>query len=618
MRLIFTLLFVLGASSLLAQTERWQQRVKYEMDIDFDVETHQFTGNQRLTYFNQSPDTLDRVFYHLYLNAFQPGSAMDVRANAQEDSDYRVRERIAKLRPKERGFQKVRSLTQDGTPLSFHIEGTILEVELAKAVLPGDSTILDMEFMAQVPVLVRRNGRNNREGVDYSMGQWYPKMCNYDYQGWHANPYIAREFYGIFGDFDVTIHIDRDYVVAATGYLQNPQEVGHGYEEEGLPLQIPDGEKLSWHFFAPDVHDFVWAADPDYKHSRLARENGLTLHFFYLKDGNNLEEWARLPKAADLVFTYLNERYGQYPYKQFSIIQGGDGGMEYPMATPITGNRNYGSLVGVSVHEIIHSWYPMVLGTNESLYSWMDEGFTTYVSQETMNYLMSLGIFPGHGPKDNPMGPIYAGYINLIRSGLEEPLSIHADHFQTNYAYGQASYDKGAVFLHQLSYITGMNAFRKGMLRYFENWKFRHPNVNDFIREMEKASGIELDWYKEYFVNTTLYPDYGIDELRPLRKESVLTLIRHGAMPMPIDVKVTTRDGKEHLFYIPLDIMRAEKERESKDMEWIVAEDWMWVAPRYELKLPFRIGRIRSVEIDPSLRLADVDRSDNRREAPWN
>jgi hypothetical protein len=404
--------------------------------------------------------------------------------------------------------------------------------------------------------------------------------------------------------------------VAATGYLQNPQEVGHGYEQEGLPLELPEGNKLSWRFFAPQVNDFVWAADPGYRHTRLERPDGLTLHFFYRQDGPNQEEWARLPLYMDTVFNYLNRHYGPYPYLQYSFIQGGDGGMEYPMATLITGNRSLGSLVGVSVHELVHSWYPMVMGTNEALYAWMDEGFTSYVSTEVMNYLRQLGMFPGQTARANPYSSLYAGYVNLIKSGLEEPMSMHADHFQTNYAYGQAAYDKGGVFLHQLSYITGMEAFRKGMLAYYDTWQFKHPNANDFIRVMEQVSGMELDWYREYFVNTTLWPDYAIESLLagPQPGSSLLRLNRLGAMPMPVDVAVLTRDGVTHHFTIPLDIMRGSKQEE-QGLSFTVAPDWMWVAPVYELALPFPAQQIKSIEIDPSMRLADVDRSNNRLDA---
>ena len=619
MRLLLFLPALLLTFPTFGQSDRWQQGVRYEMDIDFDIKTHIFAGKQRLTYINRSPDTLGKVFYHLYFNAFQPGSAMDVRSRNMPDPDYRVLDRIFLLKPEQTGYQKIISLKQDGQPLSWTVEGTILEVDLARPIAAGDSVLFEMEFEAQVPLLIRRSGRDNTEGIAYSMGQWYPKICQYDYQGWHANPYVAREFYGVFGDFDVTIHMDSTYIVAATGYLQNPLEVGHGYEEKGEELKLPKGGKLTWHFLAPNVNDFMWAADPDYIHARRTRHDGTVLHFFYQKDCPNIEEWEHLPAAMDTVFSFLNERCGQYPYRQFSFIQGGDGGMEYPMATLITGNRPFASLVGVSVHEVLHAWYPMAMGTNELLYGWMDEGFSIYFSDEAMNFLRAKGFLPGQTPRENVHAPTYAGYINLVKSGLEEPMIVHGDHFQTNYAYGQAAYDKGAVFLHQLSYVIGDSVFRKGMLDYFHTWKFRHPNANDFVRCMEKASGMELDWYKEYFLQSTLSPDYGISALRPGNdSSSVLVLKRIGPMPMPVDVKIGTSDGKTQLYTIPLDIMRGAKKEEGPGRSLIVAPDWMWVQPVYELKLPFRADKILSVEIDPEMKMADINRADNVRKAPWN
>jgi hypothetical protein len=216
--LVFFLLPLFAA----AQPDRWQQHVNYEMNIDVNAEKNQYTGFQKLVYTNNSPDTLDKVFYHLYFNAFQPGSMMDVRSRNLPDPDGRVRDRISKLTPDEIGYIKVNNLTCNGTALRFETNETILEVTLNEPVLPGASAVFEMEWDAQVPLQIRRSGRDNREGVRLSMAQWYPKLCEYDYQGWHANPYIAREFYGVWGDFDVTIAIDKNYLVAAGGYLQNP------------------------------------------------------------------------------------------------------------------------------------------------------------------------------------------------------------------------------------------------------------------------------------------------------------------------------------------------------------------------------------------------------------
>ena len=508
-KLKLTVAFFLFAATMMAQSaDRWQQRAEYVMDIDFDIKTHQFKGKQKIVYTNNSPDVLNKVFYHLYFNAFQPGSMMDVRSRTITDPDRRVGDRISKLSESEIGYHKISSFMQDGKKCNYHVEGTILEVELATPISPNSKTTLVMEFDSQVPVQVRRSGRDSREGVNYSMSQWYPKLSEYDYQGWHANPYVGREFHGVWGDFEVNITIDRSMTIGATGFLENWSDIGRGYEPEGVAVKPMKGDKFTWKFKAENVHDFVWGADDNYKHTKTVRDDGLTIHYFFIPSEKTNENWAMLPKAMDAAFNFVNKKFGKYPYKQYSFIQGGDGGMEYPQATLITGHRSYGSLVGVSVHELMHSWYQMALGTNESLYAWMDEGFTSYTSDDVMNYLAAEGLLPGATPKDDPHAGDFIGYANIAKSGLEEPLSTHADHFNTNYAYSVASYVKGAVFLNQMRYIIGQKAFDKGMLEYYDTWKFKHPNDNDFVRVMEKVSGLELDWYREYWVNTTHTVDY--------------------------------------------------------------------------------------------------------------
>lgn len=609
--LTHTLLFVSFLPVLgFAQADRWQQAISYRMDIDFDVKRHQFTGEQTLTYTNNSPDTLGKVFYHLYFNAFQPGSMMDMRSRTIRDPDSRVADRIQALTEDEMGYLRVNKLTQNGQAVSYETVGTILEVDLAKPIQPGEQVVFAMTFEGRVPVQIRRSGRDNEEGIAYSMSQWYPKMAEYDYQGWHANPYVGREFYGVWGDFDVRITIDKDYIVGATGYLRNPEEIGYGYTDGEVNRC---GNKITYHFEAPRVHDFVWAADPDYEHTTYTREDGTVLHFFFQPGERTSDAWARLPAIMDKAFDFINRNYGQYPYEQYSFIQGGDGGMEYPMATLITGERGLPSLVGVSVHELMHSWYQMVLATNESLYAWMDEGFTSYASREVMNHLRAEGLLPGVAVEDPQLNG-YPGFIGFLRSGLEEPLSTHADHFTTNAAYGVASYTKGAIFLHQLNYIMGEETFDRAMPRYFDVWKFKHPNANDFIRVMEKESGLELDWFKEYWVNTTHTIDYGIASVtnggEGRRPAAQVRLEKIGPMPMPLDVRVTLKDGTTRDYTIPLRMMRGAKTEEG-GVGYEVREDWPWTHPEYVLSLDVPVEELSKVEIDASGRLLDVNREDN-------
>lgn len=610
----FFCLFILTIQFVEAQPERWQQRVQYKMDIDFDVIKHQFNGIQIIKYTNNSPDTLERIFYHLYFNAFQPGSMMDVRSRTISDPDPRVDDRIFNLTAEEIGFHKISALSQDGIPLKFEMVETILEVTLAKPLLPGKTTSLEMSFSSQVPKQIRRSGRNNDEGIDYSMAQWYPKLCEYDYQGWHANPYVGREFYGVWGDFDVTLRIDAKYMVGGTGYLQNPEQIGKGYSQNSVTPKPDKNGKLSWHFLAPNVHDFLWAADPDYTHTSFKRADGLTLHFYYQSNDKTKDNWEALPAIMDKAFDYINKNFGQYDYKQYSFIQGGDGGMEYPMATLITGERNIGSLVGVAVHELMHSWYQMMLATNESLYAWMDEGFTSYASSRVMQYLIENKILMPGRVAANPQAGNYAGYFNLAKSGFEEPLSTHADHFQTNRAYGLAAYSKGSVFLAQLEYVLGKPIFDQALLRYFYTWKGKHPNVNDFIRVFEKSSQLELDWYKEYLYHTTFTIDYAIQNVSSKDNNTIITLERKGKVPMPVDVVITKKDGTKVGYTIPLQIMRGAKGADLPGINWIVSSDWAWTNPQYSLNLPVKIEDVLTIEIDPSERMADIERINN----VWN
>lgn len=583
----------------------WQQRVEYEMNINMDVESHRFTGDQKLTYYNNSPDTLDRVYYHLYFNAFQPGSMMDIRSLTIQDPDQRVKDRISKLSPEETGYQHVLSLKQDGKEISHKVSGTILEVWLNEPILPGKNTVFTMTFEGQVPLQVRRSGRDNAEGIDYSMAQWYPKLAEYDLRGWHANPYVGREFHGVWGDFDVKITIDSSYTIAGTGILQNPNKIGHGYQDEDKEVSSSK-ETLTWHFIAENVHDFMWAADPDYTHAKAQVPGGPMLHFFYQKNEETTGNWQKLQEYMVKAVPFMNDKFGEYPYPVYSFIQGGDGGMEYPMATLITGNRNLNSLVGVSVHEMFHSWYQGVLATNESLYPWMDEGFTSFASSITMQYLMNPE------SNENPHGGSYRAYFAQASSGNEEPLTTHSDMYHTNSSYGTNAYSKGAVFLNQLGYVIGQENLMKGLRRYYNEWKFKHPTDLDLIRVMEKVSGIELDWYLMNFVYTTNQVDYAINHVIETNGETLVTLSRVKDMMMPIDLYVEYKDGTTEIYYIPLRMMRSEKPVENLEVSRITMEPWPWTYPEYSLKISRPLNDIRKITIDPTERLADINRENNQ------
>ncbi len=584
-------------------TPYWQQHVDYTMKIDMDVDKFQYKGTQELVYTNNSPDTLYQVFYHLYFNAFQPGSEMDERSRDLPDPDPRVMDRISKLTPETIGFLKVSSLSQNGTSLTYKTEGTVLEVNLNKPILPGEKVNFSMEFNGQVPDQIRRSGRNSKENVALSMTQWYPKMAEYDFEGWHAHPYIAREFHGVWGNFDVTIDIDKDYILGATGYLQNPQEIGYGYEKPNTKVNRK-GKKLSWHFNAPNVHDFAWTADPDYIHDVVEVPNGPTLHFLYKNKKEYIDNWKDLqPKTVELM-QFFSDKVGKYPYDQYSVLQGGDGGMEYAMCTLITGERKFASLVGVTAHEMAHSWFQHILATNEAKHEWMDEGFTTYISTLAMNEVMKQN-------NPNSLRGIYKGYMQLALSGIEQPQTTHADRYAHNSAYGASAYSKGAVFLSQLGYIIGEENLAKTLKRYFNEWKFKHPTPNDFKRIAEKISGLQLDWYLTDWTKTTNTIDYGIKETIEKEKTTQVILERMGLMPMPVDLYVEYKDNTVESFYIPLRMMRGQKENPIPSMKRTILPDWPWAKPTYSVQLSKPKSEIKTISIDITGTMADVNPGNN-------
>jgi hypothetical protein len=601
MKFLPVFLFVALTTAVSAQDYRWQQRVEYNMNVNLNTQNHKLTGDQKLVYYNNSPDTLTKVYYHLFFNAFQPGSMMDVRSRNIADPDRRVMDRISKLGPDEIGYQHIQSLKQDGKAATYKVNGTILEVTLAKPILPKTKTTFEMTFEAQVPVQIRRSGRDNREGISYSMTQWYPKLAEYDHQGWHAYQYVAREFHGVWGDFDVKITLDPKFVIGGTGKLQNPEAVGHGYEKAGTTVKRPKGD-LTWHFSAKDVIDFAWTADPDYTHEIQQVPNGPELHFFYQKNEKTANTWKNMQPVAVKVFQFLSSTFGKYPFDTYSIIQGGDGGMEYPMCTLILGEGSQAGLNGVMAHEVAHSWYQMTLASNEALYSWMDEGFTDFASDEALNSITN---------QPNTHAGSYASYFGLVSSGLQEVASQHSDHYNTNRAYSTAAYSMGAVFLQQLKYLIGDEAFYKGMKRYYNTWKMKHPEPNDFVRIMEKVSGQQLHWYYRYWIQTTKRIDYGVGSVTEVNGNTLVELQRIGEFPMPIDLLVTYKDGSKELFYIPLNEQLGVKPIEDKNLKRTTLADWPWVYPTYNVQLNRKSGEIQSIEIDANQRLADINRKNN-------
>jgi len=599
----YILAFWMGLTSLCSQNnfEYWQQHVDYTMDVKMDVNTFNYGGTQKLIYTNNSPDELDQVFYHLFYNAFQPGSEMDVRSITIADADSRVGDRISKLQKDDFGFLNIVSLTQNKVPLKHTVAGTVLEVQLNNPIKSGESATFEMTFEGQVPPVIRRSGKNSSEGVALSMAQWYPKMAEYDFEGWHADPYISREFHGVWGNFDVKLTLDKNYTVGGTGYLQNPNEIGHGY---GIKEKKNDSDLLTWHFVAPNVHDFTWAADPNFIHDTLQVPNGPMLHFLYKKSLKRkyTKHWKDLQIPTSEIMQYYSKNVGKYPYEQYSVIQGGDGGMEYGMCTLITGERSFESLLGVTAHEIGHTWFQFLMASNESKHPWLDEGFAEYTCTLIENTILGV-------ETSEPMKRHFNRYFELALSGIEQPMSTHADRFAYNNSYSISTYSKGALVLAQLRYIIGEENFWDTLKKYYNDWAFKHPTPNNFIRCAEKISGLELEWFLTDWTQTTNTIDYGVKNAVALEGQTVITLERIGLMPMPVEVQLLMKDGSKKEYYIPLQMMRGEKPLRNNET---LLKDWAWAYPEYRFSVDVNLENIESITIDVNKETADINKENNQ------
>ncbi|QII72291.1 M1 family metallopeptidase [Apibacter sp. B2966] len=610
MKKIFFICFLtLGLLSNSQINKYYQQQADYKMNIDVDVKNYQYKGHQQITYTNNSQDTLSVFYFHLYWNAFQPNSMMDQKLQElNKTADKRMitgegKSRISSLKSNEIGYQKIKSLKQEGIPVTFTVEETILKVQLAKPILPHTTTHFEMEWTSQIPPVIRRAGRNNSEGIDLTMTQWYPKVVEYDYEGWHTFDYIAREFQGVFGNYDVTIAIDKNYIIGAGGVLQNPKDV-KGYLADTQP--VVKKNKTFWHFKAENIHDFAWAADPDYTVDSISIKNGPLIYLIYQKS-KQTNYWEESKPYIKKYFSLMKENFGAYPYPTYSFIQGGDGGMEYGMCTMIMGNaKSLEGLADLMFHEASHSWFQHILASNESMRAWMDEGFTSYAE-----HLMMAKIFPDYVKNyPNPHYNSVEFYTEFIKTRQEEVMGIFSDHFLTNNGYSVAAYIKGELFLVQLEYIVGRQTFFKIMKNYFETWKFKHPTDRDFIHIAQKISGMDLKWYWNYMTYTTRTIDYAIKSVEKEGKTTKVTLENLGNFPMPIDVNVTYSDGSKQIYNIPLHMMHNYKKQESEVNQKNLPY-WKWTQKEYEFSLNVSPEKIKSIEIDATYRMADINRENN-------
>ncbi len=588
-----------------------QQYAKYTMDIDVDAKKYSYQGKQKIEYHNNSEDTLKVIYLHLYWNVFQPNSTMDQRVQSQgKNADGRLVEkkgeqvvsRLASIPKDECGQQNIHWIKQNGKKVKTELQETILKVTLDNAMLPKTKTTLEMEWDAVIPKQIRRSGRNNREGIEMTMTQWYPKIAEYDVDGWATFDYVGREFHAPFSDFDVNIKIDKNYVIGAGGILQNPNEV-KGYNNTKVTTNQP--EKNVWKWKAKQILDFAWAADPDYSVEKLKINKDLDV-FLVCQKGEKTKNWELAKPYIKSYFEIMNQRFGNYIYPSYSFVQGGDGGMEYGMCTMILGNAtSVEGLCGLMFHEGAHSWYQQMLATNESMRPWMDEGFTSYAESTVMYQL-----FPPKTPLSNPYENTINAYRKFVKSGKEEPAVWLGDHHDNGTAYTYATYIKGELYLVQLAYIMGEKNLAKVLKQYYQQWHLKHPTDKDFLHIAQKVSEMDLKWFHHYWINTTKTINYAINSAESNGKNTKIFLENKGQIPMPLDIRITFKDNTSKNYQLPINLTRVYK---TQDQSWekINLQPWNWTTNQYVLELPIDKSTIQRIEIDPSKRLADVELENN-------
>ncbi len=612
----------------------WQQHVHYKIKAKLDPDKNLITGSETLVYTNNSPDELDRVYFRLYWNIF--------KENSHGWKYAQKRKMYQRLKKDYKGVVlKKFSIVLDGVeiPLDYKVDDTILEAKLPRSLKSGEKIVFKIEWEEEVPP-----GPGMRTGVTnrcFDIAQWYPQIAVYDRYGWHKDQYIGTgEFHNDFGDFEVELEIPKSFIVAYSGELLNPAEVlpdsviskleearnnpGKIYRIANFSdREIKDEERdtyVTWKFVARNVRDFAWSAYEKYIWDAVFWKNdehpygGVMIHALYFKD--NEKNWKdEAVKFSLHAIKFFSENFGLYVYPNAFVMSSYavGGGMEYPGIVFIgynIPNSPYHGLFGVIVHELGHQWYPMMISNNETEFAFMDEGFNTFITSlayesyygrknnlldTTLWYVRSLGVSADERESNQRQ------YLMLAKTGYEEPIATHADHWDENYPATTAFYPKTATVMFMLQYVLGDSVFAKLMKEYYNRWKFKHPYPDDFYNlAMEVSGNKDLRWFFDQWFHRTYTCDYGIKSVRSKRTlkdgkevyETKIKIVRKGKAVMPLDIEIKMKNGEVEVVKLPVDI-------------WL-NDEW---ENEVKVELP---SKPVSAEINPDLRIADINRLNNR------
>ncbi len=570
---LLTVVFIfLFSTDSVSQEEYWQQFVHYTMDVTLLPIEHSIVAEASIEYTNNSPDTLQQIFMHLYPNAYK-----------DEHTVYVTEAR--------RFFQKIISSPQDGGFIEiesfaitypeanlpagtehtdFEIRDTILEATLPQPLPPAGKLTISLSFRNKIRKHVRRSGYR---GFQYDMAQWYPKVCVYDENGWHARPFhYLGEFYGEFGTFDITIHTPFEYIIGATGAVSagDPgwQSVlvdtaisrkdwpkRHKEIQENLREKAGEGAQRSVTFHAENVHDFAWVTSPDFLYEQ-GEWDGIPIHVLYRSKAK--WRWSKVvSRRAAKALAWLSEKFGRYPYPQLSVTHGLlGGGMEYPMLV-----MNSTSRESIILHEVGHIYFYGILANNEWKEPWLDEGFTDFQTRQYMEAEYGHWGFnrdlmrkrstwlQKHRPMKTERARTRDALLGFMQSGHDEPLGQIAHHYNEPGSYYRNVYDKGAFFFDMLGYVVGDSTFALICKEYFRRWQFKHVNEARFRQVCEDVSGQSLKWFFDQWLRNTAKIDYALGKTKTEAANggwrTEVTVLKKAEGVMPVEVQVTTADGEQ-------------------------------------------------------------------------
>jgi hypothetical protein len=577
----------------------WQQRVDYRIRATLDPEHQEIRGRETIHYVNRSPDRLSYLWLFLEQNICGPTSITERLDQPPlvflgSIFDFSCKGFAGGLR-----LERVRLGLRDLKPVIY---GTTMRVDLPRALAPG--AFLDLDVVWRFTVPDYGAGRMGHDGTDYVIGQWYPRVAVYDdVRGWNHEPYIgAGEFYLEYGSFDVSLTVPATYIVGATGVLRNPEQVLTAEQRARLararssaePVAVISGDEagrpeqtrptvsgpLTWHFTADSVRDFAFGAAPNFRWD-ASGYRGILVHTLYRPSAPEWEEANRMVRSG---LQYYSEQWYPYPYPQMTSIEGPIEGMEYPMITfdprsPTREERQW-----VLAHELGHQWVPMIVGSNERLYPWMDEGFNTFIDLGN-----AARYFAGSAYGDSiEVHPLHL-YPDHAVPGQEQPLITRPVESKDLFWTG---YQKPALMMQTLRYeVLGRERFDPAFREYLRIWAFKHPTPADFFRLMRDESGMDLDFFWRDWIYTTARLDQAVDSVGVADSVQKVFLTNRGTMTLPLEMDLTYADGSTEQVRLPVE---------------------MWnLGPAFAYRVRGD-KRVTAVEVDPRHALPDVDRSNNR------